>query len=135
MAANIKLRYRGEGDTWQEVELSSAEYIIGRGIDCDLVLDQLEVSRYHARITREEGGFRLTDLDSSNGTTVDGQPLVANTPVTLNPGQTIRLVDSRWRLKVQQRVNPPLSSKESSQQGRNYFYAIVIKMGNGRHTM
>ena len=36
------------------------------------------VSRHHARITKGRGGYFITDLGSSNGTTVNGRPLVAH---------------------------------------------------------
>jgi ABC-type multidrug transport system ATPase subunit/pSer/pThr/pTyr-binding forkhead associated (FHA) protein len=47
---------------------------IGRSPDNDLVLADLLVSRHHARISREtDGRLRLVDLDSSNGTFVNGR--------------------------------------------------------------
>lgn len=48
---------------------------IGRAADNDVVLDDPSVSRRHARITRGPTGFTVEDLDSFNGTTVDGRVL------------------------------------------------------------
>jgi hypothetical protein len=45
---------------------------IGRGIDCDLRLDHPSVSRGHAEIQGDGDRWRLRDLDSKNGTFVDG---------------------------------------------------------------
>ncbi|MEZ5362933.1 MAG: FHA domain-containing protein [Bryobacterales bacterium] len=44
--------------------------LIGRGTDCDLVLDDDAVSRRHAELRLEPGGWTIVDLQSSNGTFV-----------------------------------------------------------------
>ena len=46
---------------------------IGRHADCDIVLNQQEVSRQHAEVRRGDGGFLIVDLDSMNGTRVNGR--------------------------------------------------------------
>ena len=43
-------------------------FVIGRGRHCDLVIDSAKVSREHAAIVREDGGWSIEDLGSSNGT-------------------------------------------------------------------
>jgi adenylate cyclase len=40
---------------------------VGRSSDNDLVLRDFSVSRHHAKITEEDGVFRVVDLDSTNG--------------------------------------------------------------------
>ena len=45
---------------------------IGRHPDCEVVFDDPEVSRQHAEIRRHEGGFIVVDLNSKNGTRVNG---------------------------------------------------------------
>jgi len=45
---------------------------IGRSRDNDIVVENLSVSRNHARIRRQNGKFILTDLNSANGTYVNG---------------------------------------------------------------
>jgi DNA-binding NtrC family response regulator len=65
---------------------------IGRGDDGPGKLDDGRVSRRHARITRDAGGFTVTDLGSQNGTVADGRALVANAPTPLD--RALRLGDS-----------------------------------------
>lgn len=49
---------------------------LGRGSDCELVLDAVGVSRVHAEIeVLESGGAVVRDLGSTNGTRVDGRPI------------------------------------------------------------
>lgn len=49
--------------------------VIGRSEENDLVLPDQSVSRNHARITKEEKGYVLTDLGSFNGTKVYGKSI------------------------------------------------------------
>ena len=55
--------------------LFEGENIVGRSPDCHIVLNDRTVSRCHAVITVENGQIRLRDLDSKNGTYVEGQAI------------------------------------------------------------
>ncbi len=54
------------------------ELIIGRSETADIHLDQDSVSRNHARITMLDGVVTVQDLDSTNGTYVNGRPVSAS---------------------------------------------------------
>lgn len=51
-----------------EVPVEKERFVIGRGRHCDLVIDSGKVSREHAAVVREDGGWTIEDLGSSNGT-------------------------------------------------------------------
>jgi len=54
--------------------LSRAKTVtIGRNDDCEVVLPDRQVSRYHARITWNNDHYEIVDLGSKNGTHVNGQ--------------------------------------------------------------
>jgi len=91
MDSNYLLRYRLGEEEWQEFPVVKNDILIGRGDDCDLILEHKEISRGHARLSWVEDETLLTDLGSSNGTYVDGQPLTPNMPVILSPGQLIMI--------------------------------------------
>ncbi|MCA9541082.1 MAG: FHA domain-containing protein, partial [Myxococcales bacterium] len=48
---------------------------IGRSERCHVRIDDDAVSSRHARILADEGGLRVEDLGSTNGTTLDGEPV------------------------------------------------------------
>lgn len=77
---------------------------LGRGHENDVVLedDQKRVSRHHAELTVEPGDrIVLTDLGSSNGTLVSGQPITSieltpGTPFSIGPYQLVIEDSDEW---------------------------------------
>lgn len=74
----------------QVFPLESKVLTIGRDPLSDIVIDDSEVSRHHSKLTRDEGGYSLQDMGSTNGTFIDGQRL-GGEAVMLNPGQVLML--------------------------------------------
>ena len=64
---------------------------IGRADYNDLVVPDPSVSTSHAKLQRREGVWVLVDLDSTNGTFVDGERVKGDAP--LAPGATVRFGD------------------------------------------
>jgi hypothetical protein len=50
-------------------------WTVGRSQENDIVVDDPNVSRKHARISRADDGFVVEDLGSTNGTLLDGAPI------------------------------------------------------------
>lgn len=71
------------------IELQKRSLVLGRDPACDIVVDDAEVSRRHARLIAQSGGYAIEDLGSTNGTFVDGERI--RTVVTLRPGASVRL--------------------------------------------
>jgi DNA-binding response OmpR family regulator len=71
--------------------------LLGRADDCDLVVADQRVSRHHAQLRRLGDGFLLADLNSTNGTRLNGQlirPLAE--PLPLQDGDVIELGSARF---------------------------------------
>ena len=69
--------------------------VIGRKPESTIALSNWLVSGTHARIFFKDGAFWLEDQHSTNGTTVNGQPLAANSPVQLSDGAKIVFADEQ----------------------------------------
>jgi serine/threonine-protein kinase len=72
--------------------------IIGRGETATILLADKILSRRHAQVTLDPDGVRIVDLESANGTRVNGQP--AQGVTTLRPGDIIEAGASRLRLEA-----------------------------------
>ena len=78
-------------------ELSGGVIMIGRGADCQLILDDDYVSTRHARVVSTPDGIYVEDLGSTNGTYVNGQRITAPTTITL--ADTVRIGKAMMRLE------------------------------------
>ena len=68
-------------------ELIGDAVTIGRAPSNDIVIDHPTVSAQHARLTKSPSGYRIKDLESTNGTQIDG---VSITDAELKDGAEIR---------------------------------------------
>jgi DNA-binding winged helix-turn-helix (wHTH) protein len=78
--------------------LSDGEHIAGRDAECSLIVDGTTVSRRHARITVAAGAATIEDLDSTNGTHVNGTRISA--PTRLAPGDELALGSEVLRVRL-----------------------------------
>lgn len=72
-------------------------YILGRGRECDLIVEDDRVSRRHAELRSAAGQWILTDLGSKNGTAMDGQA-VRSTPLGHQAWLSFGGVPSRFEM-------------------------------------
>ena len=75
----------------QRLSVKTPVVNIGRADYNDLVIPDESVSTTHAKLQRREGVWVLVDLDSTNGTFIDGDQIKGDAP--LAPGATVRFGD------------------------------------------
>jgi hypothetical protein len=90
----------------RRVELG-LEVAIGRQ-DADLVVEDPEVSRRHAVLRRSGGSVVVEDLESTNGTFVNGERI--RTPITLGPGDQVRVGRTTLEIEPDQRAEDTIVS-------------------------
>ncbi len=73
------------GQRW----LLEREITVGRDPECDLIINDRQVSRYHARFELGPEGVFLEDLGSKNGTYCNGQRITE--PVLLKDGDSVQI--------------------------------------------
>lgn len=72
---------------------------IGRALENELVVSDLQVSRLHAEFTSTpDGRFQIRDLGSHNGTYVNGQPMAKSGTALLGPNDIVGVGHSTFRL-------------------------------------
>jgi hypothetical protein len=72
---------------------------LGRSRQCDVVLDDANVSRQHAEIRPRGGSWVLTDLGSTNGSRLNGRPVEG--PEVVRSGDEIELGATALRFEVE----------------------------------
>jgi hypothetical protein len=70
---------------------------LGRATDNDVVIANQRVSRYHAQLRWVESSWLVYDLDSTNGTWLDGQRVFPSQPRALGARSVLRLGDHELR--------------------------------------
>lgn len=71
--------------------LTEPNISVGRSSGNSIMLDTDTISRYHFSLTLEGGAVTIADLDSANGTFVDGARLVGNERVVLRGGEEVQI--------------------------------------------
>jgi pSer/pThr/pTyr-binding forkhead associated (FHA) protein len=79
---------------------------IGRGAQNEIVIDDDSVSASHARLEFDSGGWRLTDLRSTNGTFVESVRLAPEVPTPLRYGSTVRFGGVRLHFRPVEEADP-----------------------------
>jgi predicted component of type VI protein secretion system len=72
-----------------DIPLQKNELFVGRDSSNDIVINDAEVSRRHARLFLQGTSYMLEDLGSTNGSFINGQRLVG--PTAVRPGEIITL--------------------------------------------
>ena len=95
----------------REVLLNRDTFTIGSGVHNDLVVQDTTVSRRHCEILIDSAGYQIRDLESTNGTQVQG---VHVTSARLAPGAEIQIGKTRIVFcPLQESSDIPLSRSES----------------------
>ena len=101
----------------------SKNFTIGRDPECDIVINDRQVSRIHAqiKITKSED-ILISDLNSKNGTYVNGE--IINSPVALKDGDEIKIALVQEFVFVSSDATLPLDHekyKEHSSTGKLFI--------------
>jgi pSer/pThr/pTyr-binding forkhead associated (FHA) protein len=89
-----------------EVPIRLPVVSIGRGSQNDIVITDDSVSTMHARLEYRDGAWRITDLDSRNGTYVEGLRLAPEVPTPLAYGSTVRFGGARVHFRHVEHADP-----------------------------
>jgi FHA domain len=107
-----------------------AALVIGRGDDAQWIFDDPDLSKRHVEIRRGWDGVRAVDLDSKNGTRLDGQPL---SEAELRDGSLLELgkLALRYRDPAERHLGEPPATPvaEPVRGGRTVFVIALVVAG------
>lgn len=90
------LLYQGAGQ-FEDIRIDAASLCIGYGAQANVQICHDTISQMHARLSREQDDFYIEDLNSTNGTYVNEQPLAYKERRRLNSNDIICFADIRYR--------------------------------------
>jgi pSer/pThr/pTyr-binding forkhead associated (FHA) protein len=90
------LLYQGT-DQMADIRIDAKMSRIGNGKEADVQIDRDTISKLHARIDREEDSYYIEDLNSTNGTFVNEEPLAYKERRKLNSNDIVSFADIRYR--------------------------------------
>jgi len=108
----------------QIFELNKEEVNIGRDISNDFVINDAEVSRKHARLTLEVDQYKIEDLNSTNGTYIDGQRLIG--PHMMAIGEVIMFGDNVGVIYDGEPATPDITIRSDADLGNTPVAAIPV---------
>ncbi len=94
------VEHRGD----RSFELKDNRCVVGRSENADIRLDEVEISRHHAVVFRQGGRVWIADLNSANGSSINGKPVTAE-PAEIGSGDmlsfgpttfSVRTIDSGY---------------------------------------
>ena len=80
------------------ISLGLGAFIVGRAVGSDVRLDDRQVSRSHARITVDETSATIEDLQTVNGTLLNGTEVKARQ--VLHAGDTIQFGATVFKVEL-----------------------------------
>jgi hypothetical protein len=83
-------------DKWKDYRVTGDQIVLGRDKDCDIIIDDKRASARHASVRPRDEKIFVTDLDSSNGTFVNGAQI---SRVELEDGAEIKIGDTTLRFR------------------------------------
>ncbi len=87
-------------------------HLLGRESSCDIVIADRQVSRHHARIAVTRDGISLEDLDSKNGTLLNGHPIKEK--AVLQDGDVIQIALAQRFVFLSSDATVPLDEQDTA---------------------
>ena len=104
------VRRSADGDDQHRTKITKDVTTVGRRPDNDICLSHNTVSGRHARLEVTDNGLFLTDLDSTNGTLLNGHKVTQ--PIELSDGDVVHF--GRVMFLIEEQVKPKLSLSDIS---------------------
>ena len=90
------------GEKHLSLKLEGDSWIAGRKKTCPIYIKSSKMSRQHFEITKQGNQYFVTDLESSNGTKLNGVALTPKQQTPLLSGDRIRVKNIQFEFKIQQ---------------------------------
>lgn len=111
----LVLRVRSEHGRGRELNIRRNKFLIGRAEDCHLRPNNTDVSRHHCVVLTDPWGVTVRDLDTPNGTFVNGCRVTG--PVELNSGDILKVGPLLFEVEIRTLVPQQVVAESNSAVG------------------
>jgi serine/threonine protein kinase len=118
-----RIQILSAGHSLRTLLVKNSTLLVGRDADCDIVLEDISVSRHHARIEFDGAQYRVIDLKSTNGVYQEGAKLLPGIAETWTPGKTLRIGDHYLQLE---RSTQPYQHEEEQLPGTTTQVQLAV---------
>lgn len=115
LTVEVRLAVIRGNNVTREISLRRFPATVGRHTECSLRVSSRLVSREHCEISTSPAGVVVRDLNSSNGTFVNGTRIIRET--TLQPGDLLEVGPVKFQVEYQVPVSGEETIMDSSRQG------------------
>lgn len=102
-----------DGTRYYAWSLKPGSYVVGRKDDVDFVINDRTVSRQHARVDVKDTTITLTDLESHNGTVINGRRLTGSSEV--RDGDVVLFGQTEFKIVPEQVGSLPPTGRTATQ--------------------
>tara|TARA_Y100001968_G_C19415122_1_gene748580 strand:+ start:802 stop:1119 length:318 start_codon:yes stop_codon:yes gene_type:complete len=96
---------------------------IGRNKKNEIILNELKVSNFHAQLLMDENGdIFLNDLQSENGTSVNGEIITESTQLKTNDVVKIAGIPFNWKMHIPKKKE--ITPEPDKQKRRKSFFKL-----------
>lgn len=81
----------------ENISLTGNTIRLGKGVEADILIDKATISKFHAKIEKTEADFYIEDLNSTNGTMVNGEALSYKERRKLEINDIVQLADVQYK--------------------------------------
>ena len=118
-----------QGTVWSEERRFTGTFRIGRDLECEMPIVEQVVSKVHAEVGCEEGQWWLVDLQSRNGTYLNGErveraSMPSSCKVELGQGGPILKISRESITELVKRLEHPQDTDERGDETRRYDKAL-----------
>ena len=120
--------YPVNSPTLRTVVVADFPFVIGRGEGTQLQIHSTSISREHAQLTQTSSGYQLCDLNSTNGTAINGQPI---SEAPLEDGDSVSIAETELtflcpaRRQIASMATQPLAGKQTIDPTVEFANAIL----------
>lgn len=130
----FRLNITGPESSWVFI-IPEGQSVIGRQVGTDLLLENPQISRQHARLDCTLQECHITDLKSANGTYINEAAITPNVPVLLSSNDVLKIGPFSLEFQIIAKEEPKIQDQPPTKELPSKTIDEGLKIGEGPHPL